>query len=234
MRFIPARAGNMGCACLRDSTHTVHPRTCGEHFLCRNPPIYASGSSTHVRGTYLTVCSDVICQRFIPARAGNIELFYPFHTSPTVHPRTCGEHFNANAPRTRPVGSSPHVRGTCGQEVLHLGHIRFIPARAGNIGQARTAAFCRTVHPRTCGEHNDATGANFWATGSSPHVRGTYNLQEHRRFLNRFIPARAGNIGRTRTGTGTSPVHPRTCGEHIDSIGSPRDLLGSSPHVRGT
>ena len=194
MRFIPARAGNMGCACLRDSTHTVHPRTCGEHFLCRNPPIYASGSSPHVRGTYLTVCSDVICQRFIPARAGNIELFYPFHTSPTVHPRTCGEHDFLPTEGKGILGSSPHVRGTFEHYSRVPVLIRFIPARAGNIYIPLAVPRQRAVHPRTCGEHVFVFSVAMTSVGSSPHVRGTLWSVARAKQPRRFIPARAGNM----------------------------------------
>ena len=50
----------------------------------------------------------------------------------------------------------------------------------------------------------------------------------------RFIPARAGNMGAGTTALNAIPVHPRTCGEHFAFHAHGTAELGSSPHVRGT
>ena len=50
----------------------------------------------------------------------------------------------------------------------------------------------------------------------------------------RFIPARAGNIRRSRGKRVTTSVHPRAGGEHIlHSVGD-SGFVGSSPRGRGT
>ncbi len=133
----------------------VHPRTCGEHFSQARISCSSSGSSPHVRGTSVRArCRDV---------------------SIAVHPRTCGEHIDLAI--LAPVHASVHPR-TCGEHasmaVVVSQEQRFIPARAGNIPQARgrycrccgssphvrgtlrnrpTTGACLSVHPRTCGEH---------------------------------------------------------------------------------
>ena len=50
----------------------------------------------------------------------------------------------------------------------------------------------------------------------------------------RFIPARAGNTGHCRGPRPTSPVHPRSRGEHSDMPGHAGAFAGSSPLARGT
>ena len=47
----------------------------------------------------------------------------------------------------------PARAGNMGCHVYETQLIRFIPARAGNIFCAETRQYMRPVHPRTCGEH---------------------------------------------------------------------------------
>ena len=111
------------------------------------------------------------------------------------------------------VGSSPRVRGTaiC---LVSIGCVRrFIPACAGNRYLAPTPVFCIAVHPRVCGEQ-----ADYWLDikdllGSSPRVRGTGELAIDWVKMCRFIPACAGNSGRTALANYRLSVHPRVCGE---------------------
>jgi len=72
-RFIPARAGNIGVDVDFPEDNTVHPRACGEHFGCGDVPAVMYGSSPRVRGTSRPVLLCLFVQRFIPARAGNIQ-----------------------------------------------------------------------------------------------------------------------------------------------------------------
>src|SRR5690606_35832159 len=50
-RFIPAPAGNTHSLPSRWGTRTVHPRTCGEHYLATRAFQNRGGSSPHLRGT---------------------------------------------------------------------------------------------------------------------------------------------------------------------------------------
>ena len=171
-RFIPARAGNIVAMLAEKSTMAVHPRTCGEHEAQLNCPWSFSGSSPHVRGTYLAWHGGKSYHRFIPARAGNMIHTEVSEAFEAVHPRTCGEHLTG----TRGLVWTP----------------RFIPARAGNIWYTGSPVTAQSVHPRTCGEHLHVFLFNLLNGGSSPHVRGTSHPPGRRSPPYRFIPARAG------------------------------------------
>ena len=111
------------------------------------------------------------------------------------------------------TGSSPRVRGTEVSGRRPHGHIRFIPARAGNRRAVGPMACVHTVHPRACGEQAGNILAMFCGRGSSPRVRGTDHAQHHHQPLKRFIPARAGNRAQGQARSTAPPVHPRACGE---------------------
>jgi len=74
-RFIPARAGNISTSTPPLASSSVHPRTCGEHFMLFALHAAFSGSSPHVRGTYYNLARQEAPNRFIPARAGNMICF---------------------------------------------------------------------------------------------------------------------------------------------------------------
>ena len=111
---------------------------------------------------------------------------------------------------------------------------RFIPAHAGNISRLPAFGSCRTVHPRTRGEHTGVALIAVWSGGSSPHTRGTSSCWVYVIVLFRFIPAHAGNIGSSGLANHTRPVHPRTRGEHLAICLTRAMKDGSSPHTRGT
>ena len=114
-RFIPARAGNIHQDIPGLSASTVHPRTCGEHLGAIDQRICPNGSSPHVRGTYGKLRWQWWGNRFIPARAGNMRGWGCCCCTTSVHPRTCGEHRATVSEYRKNLGSSPHVRGTCGE-----------------------------------------------------------------------------------------------------------------------
>ena len=146
----------------------------------------------------------------------------------------CGEHPDAPICSRKRRGSSPRVRGTparreCGGAVL-----RFIPACAGNTRECQVRRFSTAVHPRVCGEHAGASGGGVLVVGSSPRVRGTRMSDLQPAAAERFIPACAGNTISEPGTANPSPVHPRVCGEHAETLAFRRLLHGSSPRVRGT
>ena len=151
-----------------------------------------------------------------------------------VHPRSRGEHSTRAGSAVTQPGSSPLARGTHHRRRRRHHVRRFIPARAGNTHGARRRMRGRPVHPRSRGEH-----APVWRTaggldGSSPLARGTHGHTSISPLPKRFIPARAGNTGgRMGAGRGTA-VHPRSRGEHDQSVSLPRTASGSSPLARGT
>ena len=70
--------------------------------------------------------------------------------------------------------------------------------------------------------------------GSSPRVRGTRRRRPEGPLRGRFIPACAGNANGSRTRRESPSVHPRVCGERIDTRSEELEGDGSSPRVRGT
>ncbi len=131
-------------------------------------------------------------------------------------------------------GSSPRVRGTLLGDPRGIGHLRFIPARAGNSIVRLCAVRLRAVHPRACGELSVTSGCKSDVIGSSPRVRGTPRGSGQGGPGCRFIPARAGNSDEHPQCCGCHAVHPRACGELSASSGTSASGNGSSPRVRGT
>ena len=193
--------------------------------------------------------------RLIPARAGNT-LFICSHTPSTAaHPRSRGEHHFTHYGCRRDRGSSPLARGTLLLVLADALLSRLIPARAGNtLGiaglPASDAAHPRSrgehpflplgvlapgaAHPRSRGEHTGKLNASPVIFGSSPLARGTplpsFLLDQH----TRLIPARAGNtVGRCSFRL-LLTAHPRSRGEHTESLSMRRIGAGSSPLARGT
>ncbi len=152
--------------------------------------------------------------RFIPARAGNAD--------------------GLDLCLTRPLGSSPRVRGTRRMSNPLLTNRRFIPARAGNASRCHFRCWGCTVHPRACGERRWPRGFLRQPGGSSPRVRGTPAATAISTQQARFIPARAGNARNPLTADSPESVHPRACGERVPLNGGKRGRGGSSPRVRGT
>ncbi len=73
-------------------------------------------------------------------------------TTPTVHPRACGEYAMA----------------------FHRNHpiLRFTPAPAGNTRALHPAADPLAVHPRACGEYVLRVVLRCGPVGSPPRLRG--------------------------------------------------------------
>ena len=172
------------------------------------------GSSPHARGTRRHHSQRPAHSRFIPACAGNAP-----HTTPeavTVH------------------GSSPHARGTLGLVTQQSLLVRFIPACAGNASPPPPPASSNAVHPRMRGEREVLFGGRCWATGSSPHARGTRVADTTHCSPVRFIPACAGNASIGSIRLSCVAVHPRMRGERCSDCGGWSQSRGSSPHARGT
>ena len=172
------------------------------------------GSSPHARGTLSGARVRQSGARFIPACAGNASERRNRPGYLPVHPRMRGERRAPSPTTARCNGSSPHARGTPRDRRLHLGVDRFIPACAGNA---------------------DASyGITGFNGGSSPHARGTPVPGSAHTLHTRFIPACAGNASPSETGQRTSSVHPRMRGERALTRQRDQQVIGSSPHARGT
>ena len=115
VRVIPAWAGNIQRVNLFISQLSGHPRMGGEHIAWLRADRARSGSSPHGRGTYLEAGKPQVVCRVIPAWAGNIVLTEAMFFPPAGHPRMGGEHYQSPPTKPRPIGSSPHGRGTSSQ-----------------------------------------------------------------------------------------------------------------------
>ena len=213
---------------------TVHPRSRGEHPGQEGVDGNEGGSSPLARGTPLRQRLPSIWVRFIPARAGNTRGCFSRIFGHAVHPRSRGEHSGRAGARAVVNGSSPLARGTRAPRPARRGRGRFIPARAGNTASSRFSLRNPTVHPRSRGEHEAYLDTEGVATGSSPLARGTPDIAIAAVSATRFIPARAGNTMRSWRLTCTSPVHPRSRGEHAGGAAPRVNVNGSSPLARGT
>ena len=175
-RFIPARAGNTSPSTLIDGSKTVHPRAGGEHGYKAGMSKRCHGSSPRGRGTHPGLPVHHQQPRFIPARAGNTLSRDDRADSTTVHPRAGGEHIPSASASAIVCGSSPRGRGTLQGRPSVLGHVRFIPARAGNTANRVAMPSISPVHPRAGGEHKLRALEQRGAAGSSPRGRGTHEL----------------------------------------------------------
>ena len=91
-----------------------------------------------------------------------------------------------------------------------------------------------TVYPRTGGEHFSRTYSTVALLGLSPHRRGTLAMPHIPDLVIRFIPAQAGNTAASGADPRSSPVYPRTGGEHDSTSLRSSFAFGLSPHRRGT
>ncbi len=180
-RFIPACAGNSRPARRHARDKPVHPRVCGELTPGQTIDSFPDGSSPRVRGTLAALVDRTEQERFIPACAGNSSFHRRNGHRRTVHPRVCGELWEATETSDFGCGSSPRVRGTLGLERADLRPLRFIPACAGNSHKASSRLSLKPVHPRVCGELGRTGCGSGWLCGSSPRVRGTQPYQEEGR-----------------------------------------------------
>ncbi len=131
-------------------------------------------------------------------------------------------------------GSSPRARGT--RRRADHGHTRkwFIPACAGNAELSNGSSVQRSVHPRVRGEREPGSRQVDSGIGSSPRARGTRPLLIEGIWINRFIPACAGNAPMSASPRPGGPVHPRVRGERIAHRTGIVPPNGSSPRARGT
>ena len=197
-------------------------------------PCLHHGSSPHARGTHAARGSRVHGQRFIPACAGNANTSFMGRIHITVHPRMRGERPLGGTLPQNYLGSSPHARGTHVPADFLDFLLRFIPACAGNAARGLNSRHRWTVHPRMRGERRKINRHSGVAAGSSPHARGTRNIDTPRVTCSRFIPACAGNACVRAYGPNNTTVHPRMRGERKTSDLCKQHPDGSSPHARGT
>ena len=145
-----------------------------------------------------------------------------------------GEHVHPVGSSLRPLGSSPHARGTLRSIWVTTCTAGIIPACAGNTHPVRFFAHESGDHPRMRGEHFGTTDRGESSPGSSPHARGTHTPLLRARRGRGIIPACAGNTCLPSGVSLAARDHPRMRGEHMDTETAFLSYWGSSPHARGT
>ena len=232
--IIPACAGNTAEWFASAGPARDHPRMRGEHTMRNFPYLRDEGSSPHARGTRVLhgLCDGV--GGIIPACAGNTKLAeYGFRLGGD-HPRMRGEHIKYAVEGATSQGSSPHARGTPDAHWRHPHDRGIIPACAGNTGLGALLLCVYWDHPRMRGEHVYDLYLSWQGRGSSPHARGTPSWREVRDMLCGIIPACAGNTRPRQAGNRPDGDHPRMRGEHYLTNVDDLQVVGSSPHARGT
>ena len=191
--IIPAYAGNTVKFFYFGRVVWDHPRICGEHPPVAGTRLRKWGSSPHMRGTPPADWMVGLSLGIIPAYAGNTPR--PHDTCPAArdHPRICGEHPGDFVGANGVWGSSPHMRGTLMAKHALQRLDGIIPAYAGNTWLLCGGSMVWGDHPRICGEHDTLTTSTPEFTGSSPHMRGTLQLNIQLCRVGGIIPAYAGN-----------------------------------------
>ena len=156
----------------------------------------------------------IAISRFIPAGAGNTEVFQ-------AKLLTIG-------------GLSPLARGTQLYEIANEYARRFIPAGAGNTRLQPEMSDHAPVYPRWRGEHLKSKPTRQSRFGLSPLARGTRTSTNFPRTIRRFIPAGAGNTPTGGFSFFTCSVYPRWRGEHLLVLLVHLSDVGLSPLARGT
>ena len=196
---IPAGAGNPPPPPRSASAPRVHPRGCGESSAPDLRRAAPRGPSPRVRGIRRCARGAGGGGGSIPAGAGNPQLGSAGLLQPRVHPRGCGESFQALPETEAAGGPSPRVRGilrpgpdgpVCGGS---------IPAGAGNPAILGMVWAWKGVHPRGCGESGLAGAVETFADGPSPRVRGILVQPRLDAVGPGSIPAGAGNPARRDT-----------------------------------
>ena len=131
------------------------------------------------------------------------------------------------------AGSSPRMRGKPGGWVERRHSRRIIPAHAGQTPGSSCSRAGYPDHPRACGANDRHRHQGAPVRGSSPRMRGKLGEQTLPPRLVRIIPAHAGQTSWAVSVRYAFADHPRACGANLPEAYLVRDVLGSSPRMRG-
>ena len=251
--LIPACAGKTRASHATSTSHSAHPRVCGENAGRGAPGRRRCGSSPRVRGKRAGRSRRGRARRLIPACAGKTSVAGRPPRRHPAHPRVCGENSSSMVSVASVAGSSPRVRGKHphGHQQIAAGRLIpacagktlgvppgtlvtwLIPACAGKTCALRPSRGRARAHPRVCGENRPRQRRQIVVAGSSPRVRGKRLGGDVERLPVRLIPACAGKTVAARCGRPPLPAHPRVCGENAHGDRVVGRARGSSPRVRG-
>ena len=118
----------------------AHPRVCGENFYHKHVKTLVDGSSPRVRGKQVVQALGGQAGGLIPACAGKTTRRPSPRTTPTAHPRVCGENSPPAIGTSQSAGSSPRVRGKRPRPHWRGTMRGLIPACAGKTATAQSGA----------------------------------------------------------------------------------------------
>ena len=150
-RSIPACAGEPNRGHCRPNLYQVYPRVCGGTKPKTIPNSSSTGLSPRVRGNLAKVIELVLDARSIPACAGEPIFRGAARELIAVYPRVCGGTTDILYLSPLHRGLSPRVRGNLYDCARWYGHMRSIPACAGEPYRRKATLRLSTVYPRVCG-----------------------------------------------------------------------------------
>ena len=150
-----------------------------------------------MRGKPGVECFKSLCDRIIPAHAGQTVGTYRTWMWPPDHPRACGANVSLPPQPSPRDGSSPRMRGKQ-RKITTVGPwIRIIPAHAGQTRSLPPRHRRFPDHPRACGANLTPRYSVVIVAGSSPRMRGKQWLRVGLWPFGRIIPAHAGQTSVT-------------------------------------
>ncbi len=232
-RSIPACAGEPCGGEVGRALPEVYPRLCGGTTGAQTVNEYDNGLSPPVRGNPSQRIIAPICERSIPACAGEPAIARIDLSPDEVYPRLCGGTGFRRPGRHIRQGLSPPVRGNLRPDRYFAIGKGSIPACAGEPGCACAGAAFPAVYPRLCGGTSASQLDTAARRGLSPPVRG--NLEEYVTGLpaSGSIPACAGEPLQASRIAILRTVYPRLCGGTQPPRIAAMVGLGLSPPVRG-
>ena len=211
----------------------VYPRVCGGTAIAAWAYEHAGGLSPRVRGNPGGHEITGLCQRSIPACAGEPRYVAPGAGGNAVYPRVCGGTRRLPPPHRCPRGLSPRVRGNRWHGRPGHHPKRSIPACAGEPEAYAGFGVQGRVYPRVCGGTLADSRRGRGNGGLSPRVRGNRNVVSVAAGAYRSIPACAGEPPCACRCTHPPGVYPRVCGGTVRVTAVTGVLVGLSPRVRG-
>ena len=169
---IPACAGEPLSKGWRSTLTGVYPRVCGGTILKKSFRASVSGLSPRVRGNPAPRMPIGICDRSIPACAGEPWADRSAAVRKEVYPRVCGGTLTTTLWTGLPMGLSPRVRGNRRHSAGSICAGGSIPACAGEPLSARAGYRQSPVYPRVCGGTGLELRRRPRTPGLSPRVRG--------------------------------------------------------------
>ena len=127
----------------------------------------------------------------------------------------------------REYGENPGPKQIVGERT------RIIPANTGKITWHNRDRCWVRDHPREYGENASALSWSYVVAGSSPRIRGKYQLCRVHDYLRGIIPANTGKMVPQTLKCPPIRDHPREYGENTLHPACRLSRLGSSPRIRG-